>query len=389
MTGFPTDADLARLQRRAFVVGAVALLASAGGAMFDPRAFLGGWLASFLFWLGIPLGCLVIIQLHYLSGGAWGIVVRRVAESAAATIPVLALAFVPLAFGLRLVFVWARPEAVAAAPDLQEKAAYLNVPFFLARALVYFAAWTAVASVLRRWSLRRDETPDPNPRRFRIFAGPGLVVYGLTVTFAAIDWGMSVDPHWYSTAYPVIFGIGQVVSGFAFSIALAMSLREREPFGRLVRPANLIDLGNLLLTFVLLWAYVSFAQFMLIWAGNIREETTWYLAREAGGWLAVALVLIGAHFALPFALLLHRPLKRDPRTLAAIALLVLAMRLLDCFWLVVPGIPGAHAFHWLYLTTPLAIGGLWAGAFVWRLRGVPLVPGNEPLVEHAMTAHGH
>lgn len=389
MTGFPTDADLGRLQRLALVVGAVALLVSAAGAMLDPRAFFGGWLASFLFWLGIPLGCLVIIQLHYLSGGAWGVVVRRIAESAAGTIPVLALAFVPLVFGLRLVFVWARPEDVANAPDLQQKAAYLNVPFFLVRAVVYFAAWTAIASVLRRWSLRRDEVPDPYPRRFRLVSGPGLVVYGLTVTFAAVDWGMSVEPHWYSTAYPVIFGVGQVVSGFAFTIALAMLLREREPFGRLVRAPNLIDLGNLLLTFVLLWAYVSFGQFLLVWAGNIREETTWYLAREAGGWLAVALVLIGAHFALPFALLLHRPLKRDPRMLAAIALLILAMRLLDCFWLVLPDIPDVRGFHWLYLTTPVAIGGFWAGAFVQRLRGVPLVPGNEPLVEHAMTVHGH
>ena len=384
-----TDADLAGLQRRALVIGVVALVASAAGAMLDPRAFFGGWLASFLFWLGIPLGCLVIIQLHYLSGGAWGVVVRRIAESAAATIPVLALAFVPLVFGLRLVFVWARPEAVAAAPDLQEKAAYLNVPFFLVRALVYFAAWTAIASVLRRWSLRRDEVPDPYPRRFRLVAGPGLVVYGLTVTFAAIDWGMSLDPHWYSTAYPVIFGVGQVLSGFAFSIALAMFLRQREPFGRLVRAPTLIDLGNLMLTFVLLWAYVSFGQFLLVWAGNIREETTWYLARETTGWLAVVFVLIAAHFGLPFALLLHRPLKRDPRTLAAIALLVLVMRLLDCFWLVVPGIPEARGFHWLYLTTPLAIGGLWTAAFVSRLRGVPLVPGNEPLVEQAMTVHGH
>jgi hypothetical protein len=273
--------------------------------------------------------------------------------------------------------------------DPQEKAGLPNVPFFLVRAVVYFAAWIGVASDLTRWSRRRDETPEADPRRFRVFAAPGLVVYGLTVTFAAIDWGMSVDPHWYSTAYPVLFGIGQVLSGFAFSIALAIWLRQREPFGRLVRPPNLIDLGNLMLTFVLLWAYVSFAQFMLIWAANIREEVTWYVARERPGWLGVALVLIGAHFVLPFALLLHRPLKRNPRALAAIALLVLAMRLLDCFWLVVPGIPEAAGFHWLYLTTPVAIGGLWAAAFLWRLRGVPLVPGNEPLVEHAMTVHGH
>ena len=167
---------------------------------------------SYVFWLGIPLGCLAILQLHYLAGGAWGIVIRRPAEAATGTLPLLALLFVPIAIGMPRLFVWARPEAVAAASDLQEKAVYLNVPFFLVRAVLYFVAWIAIASVLTRWSRRRDGTPDPNPRRFRLLAGPGLLLYGLTVTFAAIDWGMSLEPHWYSTVYPLAFGIGQVLS---------------------------------------------------------------------------------------------------------------------------------------------------------------------------------
>jgi len=385
----PRDPEIARLERLALGVGAGALVASAVGAVFDPAAFFRAWLASYVFWLGIPLGCLAIVQLHYLSGGAWGVVIRRVAESAIGTLPILAVLFVPIALGMlapQPLFVWARPEAAAA---LHDKALYLNVPFFLVRAAVYFALWIAVASVLIRWSRRRDEAPDANPRHFRLIAGPGLVVYGLTVTFAAIDWGMSVDPHWYSTIYPLMFGVGQVLSGFAFAIAVAVWLRDREPFGRLVNPPNLIDLGNLMLTFVLLWAYLSFSQFMLIWAANIREEVTWYLARAQPGWLTLALVLIGAHFVLPFALLLHRPLKRNPRALAGIALVILAMRLVDGFWLLLPSIPEAHGFHWLYLTTPLALGGLWLGAFLHRLDGLPLVPRNEPLVEQAMAAHGH
>ena len=389
MTEAAHDASLVRLQRRALAAGVIAIALCALGALWSPTAFFQAYLAGFLFWLGIPLGCLVIVMLHHLSGGAWGIVVRRVAEAAAATLPMLALLFVPIALGARALFVWARPEAVAADPLLQEKHVYLNVPFFLARALVYFVAWSAVARLLDRWSRERDVSPDADPRRFRLAAGPGLVVYGLTVTFAAIDWGMSIDPHWYSTVYPPMFGVGQVVSGFAFVITVAILLGDREPFGRLLHPANLIDLGNLLLTFVLLWAYLSFAQFLLIWAANIREEVTWYVAREQPGWLGVALVLIALHFALPFALLLQRAVKRNRTALATVAVLLLVMRLVDNFWLVAPDIPDAHGFHWLWIATPLALGGLWVAAFVGQLRGRPLVPANDPLVERAMVAHGH
>ncbi len=388
MIALHDDADLERVQHRALAVGGAGLLVSAIGAVFSPGAFFQAYLVGYLFWLGIALGCLAIVMLHYLSGGAWGIVVRRVSESAIATLPLLALLFVPIAAGVRLLYRWARPEALVD-PILQAKHAYLNVPFFTGRAVCYFAAWIAVARVLDRWSRDRDAAPDTNPRRFRLLSGPGLVVYCLTVTFASIDWAMSLDPHWYSTVYPLMFGVGQVLAAFAFTITVVVLLRHRQPFGRLVNPANLIDLGNLLLTFVLLWAYLAFSQFMLIWAANIREEVPWYLERLQPGWRGVALALIGIHFALPFALLLQRAIKRSPGGIAAVALLVLAMRLVDHYWLVLPGIPEVHAFHWLYVVTPLALGALWLGAFVRELRDRPLVPGNEPMVEQAMAAHGH
>jgi hypothetical protein len=382
------DADLARVQRGAIAFGAAGLLLSAIGAVFSPAAFFQAYLVGFLFSLGIPLGCLAIMMLHYLSGGGWGVVVRRISESATATLPLLALLFVPIAAGVHVLYLWARPEVVAADPVLQAKHAFLNVRFFIVRAVFYFVAWIAVARVLDRWSRQRDTVAEVDPRRFRLFAGPGLVLYGLTVTFASIDWAMSLDPHWYSTIYPLMLGVGQVLTAFAFTITMAVLLRHRHPFGRLVNPANLIDLGNLLLTFVLLWAYLSFSQFLLIWAGNIREEVTWYVPRVGPGWKAVAVALIAIHFMLPFALLLQRAIKRTPAGLAAVAALVLAMRLVDQYWLVLPSVPGVHAFHWLYVVTPLALGALWLGAFVRELRERPLVPGNEPLVEHAM-AHGH
>jgi hypothetical protein len=378
--------DLRPVRRTTLAVGVAAVAAAAVGAVLDPGAFFRAYLVGYLFWLGIALGCLAIVMLHHLSGGAWGLVLRRIAESATGTLPVLAVLFVPVAVGVPALYAWARPEA-AGDPLLAHKAVWLNVPFFLARAVLYFAVWIAVAAVLNRWSAARDRRPDPYPRRFRLLAGPGLVLYGLTVSLAAIDWGMSLEPHWYSTVYPLLFGVGQVLTAFAFAITVALLLGGREPFARLLAPRTLIDLGNLLLTFVLLWAYLAFSQFMLIWAANLREEVTWYVARERGPWLGVAITLIVVHFALPFALLLHRRVKRTPGLLAAVAVLVLAMRLLDVCWLILPAGPPAAGFSWLYVVVPTALGGLWLTAFVHQLDGRPLVPLHDPAVEEAM-AHG-
>ncbi|TMA82880.1 MAG: hypothetical protein E6J77_15170, partial [Deltaproteobacteria bacterium] len=279
-----------RFRRNCLLVGIAGLAACAAGAAANPAAFFRAYLVAYLFWLGIALGCMAIVLIHYLTGGAWGLVIRRVLESGTRTLPLLALAFLPLAFGLRELYEWARPEVVAADALLRHKSAYLNAPFFLVRAAIYLAAWIAVAAVLRRWS-PEDAAP---PRRLRVLAGPGLAVYGLTMTFAAIDWVMSLEPHWFSTVYGMMFATGQVLAGFAFVIAVTTLLARRAPLAGLVAPNHFTDLGNLLLAFVMLWAYLAFAQYLLIWAGNLPEEIPWYLRRQQGGWAAVAVALIGS-----------------------------------------------------------------------------------------------
>ena len=384
-----TPLGLERLQQRALVVGVVALGTCAAAGLANPPDFFRAWLIGYLYWLGIALGALVILMLHYLSGGAWGLVVRRILEAATRTLPLLALLFVPLfTFGVGDVYLWAAPVTAGDDP-LRHARAYLNVPFFRVRALIYFGAWLGCAYIFNKWSRERDARPDPNPRRFRVLAGPGLALYGLTVTFAAIDWAMSLEPHWYSTIYPAGFGVGQVLSAFAFGIVAAVALRRREPFARLVTPANLNDLGNLMLTFVMLWAYMAFSQFLLIWSGNIREEVPWYVARANGAWAAVAVGLIALHFALPFVLLLSRRVKRDPRLIGAVAVAILLMRLVDLLWMLVPGFHRSGlALRWLDLVAPIGFGGLWLSAFLSELRGRPLVPQNDPAVEEAL-AHAH
>jgi len=373
----------ARFRRNCLLVGIAGLVACAVGAVVSPSEFFRAYLVAYLFWLGIALGCMAIALIHYLTGGAWGLVIRRVLESGIYTLPLLALAFVPLAFGLRELYEWARPEAVAADALLQHKSVYLNVPFFLVRAAVYFVSWIGVAAVLRAWS-PADAIP---ARRLRVVAGPGLALYGLTMTFAAIDWVMSLEPHWFSTIYGMMFATGQVLAGFAFVIAVASLLARRPPLADLVAPNHFKDLGNLLLAFVMLWAYLSFAQYLLIWAGNLPEEIPWYIRRQQGGWAAVAVVLILFHFAAPFALLLFRTVKRH--ALLFVAAGILFMRYVDLFWLVVPDLePHGFPVHWMDVAAPVGLGGIWLATFGWQLDRRPLLPLHDPQLREAL-GHGH
>src|SRR5207253_1654834 len=261
-----TPLGLERLQQRALVVGVVALGACATAGLANPPDFFRAYLIGYLYCLGIALGSLVILMLHYLSGGAWGLVGRRILEAATRTLPLLAVLFLPVWVGVRDVYrLWAVPVTTADDP-LRHARAYLNVPFFRVRALIYFGAWLGCAYIFNKWSRERDARPDPNPRRFRLLAGPGLALYGLTITFASIDWAMSLEPHWYSTIYPVLFAVGQALTGMAFAVVVMIALAGRPPLAGLVTPAHLRDLGNLLLMFVMFWAYMSFSQFLLIWA---------------------------------------------------------------------------------------------------------------------------
>jgi len=380
------DHPLHRLQWRAFTVGMVALGIAVMGAIAMPQQFFRSYLVAYLFWFGIAMGSLAILMIYHITGGAWGAVIRRLLESATRTMPLLALLFVPLLFGLPDLYEWARPEEVAHDPILQHKSLYLNVPFFLIRAGFYFVVWCVVIWFLNRWSLEQDRTTDPEALATRLeqLSRGGLVAVGLTVTFASIDWAMSIEAHWYSTIYGIMIAGGQILAAMAFVIPVAALLSDRGPLTGVISAEQFHDLGKLMLAFVMLWAYFSFSQFLIVWSANLTEEIPWYLRRLQGGWQWVGAALVVFHFAIPFVILLSRTLKRNARRLALVALTMVGMRLVDVYWLIAPAFsPGQFAIHWLDLATVVGLGGVWLAAFVWQLKGRPLVPLHDPsLPEH-------
>jgi hypothetical protein len=385
---------LARLQQRALVVGVVGLAVGAMGAIQNPDQFFRSWLVGFLFVLGLSLGSLALLMLQHMSGGQWGLVGRRVFEAASRNIPFVAVVFVPLLFGLPRLYTWAQPETVRADHILQMKAPYLNVPFFLGRAVFYFVVWTLMSWFLNSWSAAQDRgevaVRPEDTRRFRVVSAPGLLVYVLTLTFASIDWVMSLDPHWYSTIFGLILVAGQGLSGLALVIAVLAMLTDTEPYATYLNPGHFLDLGKLLLAFVMLWAYFAFSQFLIIWSGNLPEEIPFFFNRLRGGWQYVsALILIG-HFALPFVLLLSRDLKRRPRLLAQVAIAILVMRVVDIMWIVEPmfkhqGFP----IHWMDVALPVGLMGVWLFLFTRNLRSRALLPLNDPFFKEAFAHDVH
>jgi hypothetical protein len=378
--------DLAAVQKRALAIGVVAAVACVAGAVSDPVQFFRSYLVAWLFWLGLGLGSLGIVMLHHITSGSWGFAIRRLLESGMRTLPLLAILFVPIVIGMPKLYVWTDAATVAADPLLAHKAGYLNTTMVLARTALFFALWVGSAALLLRFSRKSDRTGDPrHERRARAVSGPLIGVYGVTMTLASVDWAMSLEPHWFSTMYGVIFVVGQVLTTFAFSIVAAAWLRKHPPFDRWISDAHFQDLGNLTFAFLLLWAYTQFSQYLIIWSGNVAEETPWYIARTTGGWQPVALIVVVFHFAVPFLLLLWRRIKRDTRTLPLVALFLIAMRYVDVYWIVQPSFhPGELSFHWLDVATPLAIGGFWLASFVQGLKGRPLVSLQDAQLQGAL-----
>ncbi len=279
--------------QRCLVVGIAGLIVCLAGAVFDAPQFFRSYLVAYLFAIGFPLGCLSLLMLHHLVGGNWGFVIQRLLEAGARTLPLMALLFLPIAVGAHELYLWARPEAVAADPLLQQKSLYLNLPFFYGRAVFYFAVWIVLGHLLSKWSVEQDRSGAADlTRRLQTLSGPGLVLYGLTVTFAMIDWAMSLEPHWYSTVYGLSFVVSNGLAALALAICVAAALVEQGPLARLAGADHFHDLGNLLLAFVMLWAYLGFSQFMIIWMENLKEEIPWYLHRTSGGWQVIALALV-------------------------------------------------------------------------------------------------
>ena len=382
---------LGRVSRTALLAGAAALLASAGLAFAsgDTEAFHRSYLAGFVFWNGMALGCLAVLCLQYLTGGAWGIAIRRLLEAGTRTLPLMAILFLPVAIGLRHVYAWSRPGAMAGDELLRKKELYLNEPFFLGRAVLYFALWLGLAWLLNRWSLAQDASPgDALTGRLQRASAAGLVIYALTVTFASIDWVMSLEPHWFSTMYGVIYMVSQALGAMAFVIAALLLLAGYEPLSGFLTPSHLHDLGKMLFAFVMIWSYVSFSQYLIVWSGNLPEEIPWYLARFRGGWGWIGLLVLLFQFLLPFLLLLSRAANRKPRLLITAAAMVVAVRFVDVLWLILPAFsPGRLAIRWTDLVVPLGIGGLWLAVFASQLTKRPLLPRGDPDFAEAQ-AHG-
>ncbi|HST52811.1 MAG TPA: hypothetical protein VLJ61_12435 [Pyrinomonadaceae bacterium] len=415
---YNTPPVVARYRGRALVVGFALLVAGAllafalgsyagyGGVVHIFRSYL----AAFVFCTGIAVGSLAWVALGHMTGGAWAITSRRLFEAATRTLPLCALFFVPVVVGLFVheqanghtfsLYEWTDKARVAGDSALQQKSVYLNIPFFVARGVVYFAVWFFFANLLSRWSREQDKTGDPRLRRkMQDISGLVILVVGLTATFAAFDWGMSLEPHWYSTIYGLIVLAGWGLSALAFIITVATFLSYHEPMDHAYQPLHFHDWGKLLLTMVMLYAYFAFSQFLIIWAGNLPEEISFYLSRLRGGWQVVGLMVILFHFALPFALLLSRSLKRQPRSLRRVAVLMLFMRAFDLVFFFAPSVHqgGGAEFGARDIVTSFVpmlvmtagLGGIWLWYYFGQLAARPLLPLGAPDLEKAITAGEH
>jgi hypothetical protein len=411
--------DLGRYRGRALLVGVAFLVAGAvlafvmgassgfGGLVHVLRSYLVG----FFFVTGVAVGSLAWVCLGHMTGGAWALTSRRLFEAATRTIPLCALFFLPIVVSLFVhehghsLYEWSDPANIfrdgkVLDEALYHKSAYLNIPFFIIRGVVYFAVWIGFATLLNRWSAAQDRSGDPRVRRkMQDVSGPGILLFGLTVTFAAIDWGMSLEPHWFSTIYGLIIMAGWGLSALAFVITVATYLGSREPMAHVYKPLHFHDWGKLLLALVMLYAYFAFSQFLITWAGNLPEEIPFYLRRLRGGWQFIGLLIILFHFALPFVLLLSRARKRAPRALRRIALLMLFMRVLDLVFLFAPSVHqgGEGEWHTRDLLTSflpmfsmtLGLGGIWLWYYFGQLAARPLLPLGDRDLEEAIAASEH
>jgi hypothetical protein len=402
---YNAPSGLSSVQTLALGAGVIGLIATVAGAFIggSVEMALRAYLLGFCYWAGIAIGCLGILILQHITGGSWGVVIRRLLEAGAKTLPIVAVLFIPIALFVGQIYEWAHYEElgkVGSGADkiLDHKYPYLNMVFWWIRSAVYFAVWIAMAYLLTSWSKKQDETGDWKLTSIASrFSGPALVFFFLTVSFAAIDWAMSLDPHWFSTIYGLLFAIGWALSALSFVVALLAWMAGRAPLNNVLTSAHFHDLGKIMLALVMIWAYFNFSQLVIIYAANIPEETPWYLRRMEGGWGIIGLVLILLHFAFPFLLLLSQDLKKRFHYLAYLAVFILLMRLVDLFYLIKPNpmIEGGYgatksflgSFSWMDVVAPIGVGGIWLFFFFYFLKQRPVFPYNDPYAENAI-AHG-
>jgi hypothetical protein len=367
-----------KIQTQALFVGLVGAVASLVGAFVAPYSFFSAYLIGFMFWLGLALGCMAILMLYHLVGGAWGTVARRTLESGMMTLPLMAVLFLPILFNLKKIYRWAQPEGLADPKLAHLVHSYLNFNGVAIRYILYFAIWIGMAFFLNRWSTEQDTIEGQSTLRFRAISSIGLVIYALTISFAVIDWVMSLQGPWISTIYGLIFVAGEALSAYCFVVVIETILSKYRPMSEYLHETEIHDHGKFMLAFTMVWAYFNFSQWLIIWAGNLPEEIPWYKLRLNGGWQHVGLFLVIFGFAVPFILLLSRQLKREARTLVRLASWILVIRMIDIYWHIEPAFHPTFHVSILHLAVIAGIGGLWVAYFFYNLRSRPLLPLHAP-----------
>lgn len=363
-------------------VGVVGILASVGLAFSGDEAkhqFFFSWLTAFMFCLTIGLGSLFFIIIHHLTRATWSASTRRIAENVAINLPLMALMFIPVAIGLHDLYHWSHAEVVAKDPILQWKAGYLNAPFFFVRAVIYFAIWGGLAWFFRTNSVKQDASGDENLNyKMRKLAPVGILTFALSASFAAFDWTMSLDPHWFSTMFGVYTFAGSVISWFAFGILAIAWLQKNGALKNTITTGNRHDFGKMMFGFTVFWAYVTFSQYYLIWYANIPEETAWFALRSQGGWEKIGVLILLGHFIVPFWVLLSRHVKRFPLGLNLAAVWMLLMHFVDLYFVIMPTLHHHPHFHVLDITTLLGVGGVFVAAFAFRFKKDAAVAHKDP-----------
>lgn len=394
-TNFAPPAMLTEVRTMALFAALVGGAGLAVAAFMNFEEFLRGYLIAYVFVLGLSLGSLALLMTGHMTGGNWWMLGRRIFEAASRCLPMLAILFLPILLGAKHLYAWMSMDPTKD-KILSEKVWYLNHHGWVIRAIIYFVIWVVLSLLLTRLSWKQDEDASPQVwRRMKVISGIGILLWAWTLTGASVDWGMSLDPHWYSTIYGMIFMIGEALSTMAFTIIMLSVLSKYSPMSEVVRADRLHDLGKLLLAFTMVWAYFSFSQWLIIWMANLPDEISWYLHRIKNGWGYVALLLIFVQFALPFTLLLSRERKRIAARLIPVALICMFGRLIDLYWYFIPnGLPGQDVpslhFHWSYLAALIGLVGIWVAAFSAYLSKRPLLVRNEPMLPRLWEqSHGH
>jgi len=356
--------------------------------------FLRSYLVGFWLWLGAGAGCLLILMTQYLTGGAWGVVIRRPLEAGAKTLYLMVLLFLPLLIFHEKLYWWTTPEGLAD-KVIQAKRLYLNVPFLWVRWVIYSLFLTGLTFILTGWSKREDETKSTDySAKLEKLSAPGVPLFFMLMTFCAIDYLMTLEPYWYSTVYGFMIVIGACLTAMSVVVATLVMLAKYEPMEHALTKKHLHDLGKLMLALVMLWAYLNFSQLLITWSGNLPSEIVWYIKRWNGGWGWVGVILLVGHFVLPFLLLLSQDLKKNPKTISAIAIYLVLIHAVDVFSLVEPNFPTFQkpidphfSISWMDVAAPVGFGGLWLAMFFRNLTAMPLLPLGAPDLKKALS-HG-